>query len=36
MEEPDGLAIELLALGLVAIKIRLPRDAMPLQASMQG
>ena len=36
MEEPYGVALELLALGLVALHVRQPRDTMSLQASMQG
>jgi hypothetical protein len=36
VKEPDGVALERLALGLVAIDIRQPRDAMSLQATMQG
>jgi len=35
VEEPDGVALELLALGLVAFDIRLARDAVTLQAAMQ-
>jgi len=34
MEEPDGVALELLALGFVAFDIRQARDAMSLQAPM--
>ena len=36
VEEANGVALELLTLGLVAIDIRQPRDAMSLQATMQG
>ncbi len=35
VEEPDGVALELLALGLVALDIRKTGDAAPLQAPMQ-
>ena len=35
VEEPDGVALELLALGLVTLDIRLARDAVTLQAAMQ-
>ena len=35
VEEPDGVALELLPLGLVARDIRKTRDAVPLQAAMQ-
>jgi hypothetical protein len=35
VKEPDGVALELLPLGLVALDIRQPRDAMALQAAMQ-
>ena len=35
VEEADGVALELLALGLVAFDIRKPRDAMTLQAPVQ-
>ena len=35
VEEADGVALELLPLGLVAFDIRQARDAMPLQAPMQ-
>jgi hypothetical protein len=36
MEEPDGVALELLALGFAALHVRQPRDTMSSQASMQG
>ncbi len=36
VKEADGVALELLALGLVSLDIRQPRDAMPLQATMQS
>lgn len=36
VKESDGVALELLALGLVALDIRQARDAMSLQAAMQG
>jgi hypothetical protein len=32
----DGVALELLALGLVALHVRQQRDTLSLQASMQG
>ncbi len=35
VKEPDALALELLALGLVALDIRKTGDAVPLQAPMQ-
>jgi len=35
VEEPDGVALELLAPGLVAFDIRQARDAMTLKAPMQ-
>ena len=35
MEKPDGVAFELLALGLVTLDIQKTRDPMPLQAAMQ-
>ena len=35
VEEPDGGALELLALRLVALDIRKTGDAVPLQAPMQ-
>ena len=35
MEKPDGVAFELLALGLVTFDIRKTGDAVPLQAPMQ-
>jgi hypothetical protein len=35
MEEHDGVALELLALGLVALDIWKTGDAVPLQAPMQ-
>jgi hypothetical protein len=35
VKEPDGVALELLALGLVAFDIRQARDAMTLKAPMQ-
>ena len=36
VEEPDGIPLELLALGLVALDIRQSRDVMSLQAPVQG
>ncbi len=35
MEKPDGVAFELLALGLVTLDIRKTRDPIQLQAAMQ-
>jgi len=35
VEEPDGVALELLPLGLVTLDIRQPRDAMALKAAVQ-
>ena len=34
-KEPDGVALELLALGFVALDIRKTRDAVPLPSAMQ-
>ena len=35
VKEPDGIAFELLASGLVTLDMRQARDAVPLQAPMQ-